>query len=231
MENAGWVVVQHLLHPLDLYWGREVKATKMVRRADDLVVLCRWKPPETYMPELRQFLAWLRVTVNEDKTRVVEAKDSFDFLGVHFRKQPSRRDASRWFCYCWPSQRSMQRIRDKVKAVIGRDDRPTLQEKLDRLNPILRGWLACFGWLNSAQHFRKVDQYVSGNFGVGCSRSTSKDGGPVALASKTHANIFLFFVDAKRFKIIKPKTIQTAVLNRSHGKPSSNQCQSRQRSR
>jgi retron-type reverse transcriptase len=29
------------LHPLDLYWEREVKATKMVRYADDLVVLCR----------------------------------------------------------------------------------------------------------------------------------------------------------------------------------------------
>ena len=74
------------LHPLDLYWEREVKATKMVRYADDLVVLCRWKPPETYMPKLRQFLARLRVTVNEDKTRMVAAREGFDFLGVHFRK-------------------------------------------------------------------------------------------------------------------------------------------------
>lgn len=112
------------LHPLDLYWEREVKATKMVRYADDLVVLCRWKPPEFYMPKLKQFLLRLRVTVNEDKTRVVAARDGFDFLGVHFRKQPSRRDAGKWFCYYWPSRRSMQRIRDKVKAVIGRDSRP-----------------------------------------------------------------------------------------------------------
>ena len=40
--------------------------------ATHLVVLCRWKPPETYMPKLRQFLARLRVTVNEDKTRIVD---------------------------------------------------------------------------------------------------------------------------------------------------------------
>ena len=149
------------LHPLDLYWEREMKATKMVRYADDLVVLCRGEPPEIYMPKLRQFLGWLRVTVNEDKTRIVNAQDGFDFLGVHFRKQPSRRDASRWFCYCWPSRRSMQRIRDKVKAAIGRDHRPWLQEKLERLNPILRGWSTYFAWINSAQHFRKVDQYVT----------------------------------------------------------------------
>jgi len=103
------------LHPLDLYWEREVKATKMVRYADDLVVLCRWKPPETYMPKLRQFLARLRVTVNEDKTRIVRAQDGFDFLGVHFRKQPTRRDPRRSFCYCWPSRRSMQRIGTKSR--------------------------------------------------------------------------------------------------------------------
>jgi len=109
------------LHPLDLYWEREVKATKMIRYADDLVVLCRWKPPETYMPKLRQFLARLRVTVNEDKTRCVAAREGFEFLGVHFRKQPTRRDPQRSFCYCWPSRRSMQRIRDKVKAILHRN--------------------------------------------------------------------------------------------------------------
>ena len=69
----------------------------MVRYADDLVVLCRWRPPEHDLPRLRQFLARLRVTVNEDKSRVVEARQVFDFLGVHFRKQPTRRDARRSF--------------------------------------------------------------------------------------------------------------------------------------
>ena len=112
------------------------------------------------MPKLRQFLARLRVTVNEDKTRIVAAREGFDFLGVHFRKQPTRRDPQRSFCYCWPSRRSMQRIRDKVKAILDRNMLPSLKEKLDQLNPVLRGWSAYFNWLNSAQHFRKVDQYV-----------------------------------------------------------------------
>jgi RNA-directed DNA polymerase len=55
----------------------------MVRYADDLVVLCRWRPAESYMPKLRAMLARLRVTVNEDKTRIVSASAGFDFLGVH----------------------------------------------------------------------------------------------------------------------------------------------------
>ena len=45
----------------------------------------------------------------------------------------------------------MQRIPDKVKAAIGRDDRLALEKKLDRLNPILQRWSVYFGWLNSAQ--------------------------------------------------------------------------------
>jgi hypothetical protein len=32
------------VHPLDLCWEREVRGTKMVRYAGDLVVLCRWRP-------------------------------------------------------------------------------------------------------------------------------------------------------------------------------------------
>jgi hypothetical protein len=61
------------LHPLDLYWEQEVRDTKMVRYADDLVVLCRWRPAEAYMPKLQAMLSRLRVTVNEDKTRIVPA--------------------------------------------------------------------------------------------------------------------------------------------------------------
>lgn len=148
------------LHPLDLHWEQDVKDTKMVRYADDMVVLCRWRPAESYRPRLYQFLERLRLVVNEEKTRIVAAQDGFDFLGVHFRKQPTRRDPTRSFCYTWPSRRSMQRVRDKVRAAIAHDDRPSLAEKIERLNSVLRGWGAYFRWMNVAKHFRKVDRYV-----------------------------------------------------------------------
>ena len=148
------------LHPLDVHWEREVKDTKMVRYADDLVVLCRWKDAEVYMPKLTRFLGRLRLVVNETKTRVVTAREGFDFLGAHFRKQATRRDPTRSFCYTWPSRRSMQRIRDKVREAIAYDARPSLAEKIERLNPVLRGWGAYFRCLNASLHFRKVDYYV-----------------------------------------------------------------------
>ena len=149
------------LHPLDLYWEREMKATTLVRFADDVVVLCRKGGAERAMPELRRFLGRLRLTVNEEKTRITTAQEGFDFLGLHFRKQPTRRDPRRSNCYVWPSRRSMQRIRDKVKLLVRRSDSGrSLGEQIDRLNPVLQGWRNYFSRTNAARHFQAVDFYT-----------------------------------------------------------------------
>jgi RNA-directed DNA polymerase len=92
------------------------------------------------------------------RPRIVPASAGFDFLGVHFRKQQTPR--GRQFCYCWASRRSMQRIRDKVRILIGRETRVQLSEKTARLNPVLRGWGAYFSWLDATRHFRLIDKYV-----------------------------------------------------------------------
>lgn len=151
------------LHPVDLYWEREMKATRMVRYADDLVVLCPKGQADKCMVVLRQFLETkLRLTINEEKTRLTTAQDGFDFLGVHFRKAPVRHDPRRSQCYAWPSCRSMKRIRSKVRAALGRDKRPSLPDKIRQLNPILRGWGNYFRSLNSSEPFRKLDFYTWG---------------------------------------------------------------------
>jgi RNA-directed DNA polymerase len=55
----------------------------------------------------------------------------------------------------------MQRIREKVRATIGIDPRPSLADKVAYLTPVLRGWGNYFRHLNSSQHFAKVDRYVN----------------------------------------------------------------------
>jgi len=150
------------LHPLDLWWEREMGGSRMVRYADDLVVLCERRRAEGAMLKLRRLLERLKLTVNEDKTRIATAQEGFDFLGVHFRRKPSRRDPRRSQCYAWPSRRSMERMRTRVRAATRRNDGcPSLAEKIKRLNPLLRGWGNYFRRLNSAQYFQKVDQQVT----------------------------------------------------------------------
>lgn len=67
----------------------------------------------------RQAIEEIRKWVNFGYGEVIDLdlksyfEEGFDFLGVHFRKQPTRRDRRRSACYAWPSQRSMKRIRTR----------------------------------------------------------------------------------------------------------------------
>jgi len=148
------------LHPLDKYWVREHPETKLVRYCDDFVVLIRRGRPDGYLQDLQRFLDMMRLKLSEEKTRVVQAQRGFDFLGVRLVLKPTRRDRSRQFCYGFPSPKSMNRIRQKIREEVGRDYYRSLRETIEYLNPILRGWANYFSWLNSGEHFHKIGRYV-----------------------------------------------------------------------
>jgi RNA-directed DNA polymerase len=74
------------LHPLDLLM--EQSGYRMVRYADDFVILCRTK--DEAMDALRQAAAWVTengLTLHPDKTRIGDSRQpgqGFDFLGYRF---------------------------------------------------------------------------------------------------------------------------------------------------
>jgi hypothetical protein len=54
------------------------------RYADDLIVIAADRDRlEQVLPSIRHFLAERGLDLNEDKTRIVDAYDGFDFLGFH----------------------------------------------------------------------------------------------------------------------------------------------------
>src|SRR6202035_602802 len=56
--------------------------TRLVIYADDLVILCRRGNAETALHHLREIMGKLKLTVNEDKTRICTVPEGeFDFLG------------------------------------------------------------------------------------------------------------------------------------------------------
>jgi group II intron reverse transcriptase/maturase len=78
------------LDALDEVWEREhAHLGRLVRYADDLVVLCRRRrQAEEALVRLREILGTLGLELNADKTRLVElglGKDGFTFLGCYFR--------------------------------------------------------------------------------------------------------------------------------------------------
>jgi len=143
---------------------------RLVRYADDGVVLCRSRPQaEAALRLVEETLGGLGLRLHPGKTRIVdldEGREGLDFLGWHFRARVSgrllERGIRRCYLHRWPSQRAMKAIRAKVRDRTGRNRTGVrdIRVIIAELNPILRGWGGYFRTGNSAQKFRSIDRYV-----------------------------------------------------------------------
>jgi RNA-directed DNA polymerase len=123
------------LHPLDLLM--EHSGLRMVRYADDFVILCRHE--DEALAALRHVAAWVSangLTLHPDKTRVGDSRQpgqGFEFLGYRF--EAGRRLVRK---------KSLQALKDKVRAKTGRSRGDSLARIISDLNPLLRGWFGYF---------------------------------------------------------------------------------------
>jgi RNA-directed DNA polymerase len=147
---------------------------RLVRYADDFVVICRSEADARAAHELaRTVLADLGLELHPDKTKVVdlrEGREGFDFLGCHFHARVSgrmlERGVRRYYLQRWPSQRAMKRVRQRIKALTGRGRAGTdIRDVIAELNPILRGWGNYFRTGNAAGKFIQIDRYVERRLG------------------------------------------------------------------
>jgi group II intron reverse transcriptase/maturase len=159
------------LHVLDTLWTRNsAPLGTLVRYADDLVVMCRTRSAcEQAEERIRVILERLGLELHPDKTRRVElydGKEGFDFLGCHLHKRLSgaiwERERRRvYYLHRNPSQRSMQRIRQRVKELTRRSRcHADIRDVIAELNPVLRGWGNYFRTGNAARRFNQLDTYV-----------------------------------------------------------------------
>ncbi len=159
------------LHVLDTMWKRDGEQYgTLVRYADDFVVMCRTKADiERAESRVHQALTRLGLELQPEKTRRVElydGKQGFDFLGCHLRKRMSgriwEREGNRvFFLQRWPSQRSMKRIRQRVKELTpnGRCH-ADIRDVIAEINLVVNGWANYFRTGNATTKFGHVDNYV-----------------------------------------------------------------------
>jgi RNA-directed DNA polymerase len=123
------------LHPLDLLL--EESGYRMVRYADDFVVLCR--TADEVLDAFRLIEAWVSangLVLHPDKTRIGDCREpgqGFEFLGYRF--EAGRR---------YVRKKSRDAFRDKVRAKTGRNRGVSLGRIIADLNPMLRGWFGYF---------------------------------------------------------------------------------------
>jgi len=88
--------------------------TRLVTYADDLVILCRRGNAEAALHHLRDIMGKLKLTVNEDKTRICKVPEGeFDFLGYTFGRMYSPRTGQARLGQR-PSKKSIKRAVEQV---------------------------------------------------------------------------------------------------------------------
>lgn len=123
------------LHPLDLLM--EERGRRMVRYADDFVILCRTAEEAT--AALAEVAAWVTangLTLHPEKTRVGDSREpgqGFDFLGYRF--EAGRRLVRK---------KALKALKGKVRARTLRSRGDSLGRIVADLNPVLRGWFGYF---------------------------------------------------------------------------------------
>jgi group II intron reverse transcriptase/maturase len=153
------------LHILDRIWERnnlqQRLGARIVRYADDIVILCRRNKSDKAMAVLRQILERLKLTLNESKTKVVNAyKGKFDFLGFTIWMGESRRTGN-LYSHVQPSKKSLQTIKDRITELTQRARTVMpLEWLVNELNATVRGWVGYFHYRNCAKSLTNVRRHV-----------------------------------------------------------------------
>lgn len=138
------------LHPLDA--RLMAQGYRMVRYADDFVILCRTR--EEAEAALETVRAWVEANglrLHPDKTHVGDCRQAgqgFDFLGYRFEQ--GRR---------WVRKKSLVRLKDRIRSKTGRSRGASLARIVLDLNPVLKGWYGYFKHAHSTT-FGEIDGFV-----------------------------------------------------------------------
>ncbi|WP_434732368.1 group II intron reverse transcriptase/maturase [Wolbachia endosymbiont of Zygogramma bicolorata] len=135
------------------------------RWADDLVILISEHPKREWLERavyrrLEEELAKLEVSVNEEKTKVINLKkgETFSFLGFDFQENITRQ--GKWNVRKTPQMKARTNLLRKLKEIFRRYKSQPIKRVIHDINPILRGWVNYFRIGNSGRKFNYVKHWV-----------------------------------------------------------------------
>lgn len=132
-------------------WGMKEQGFAVVRYADDAVILCKSKEQakEAYQAAKKILEKNLRLRMHPEKTKVVDFKEGFRFLGFDFRGK-----------YVSLPEAKMKKYKDKIRNATRRQQGNNLEGMLKKLNEIIRGFGNYFGIGDVKKKFERLDKWT-----------------------------------------------------------------------
>lgn len=140
------------LNELDHLIGE--KGHKIIRYADDFVILCRSKAEaESALESVREWTQTNALTLHPTKTKVGTLTEGFEFLGYRFKR--CRSGKIRRFV----KDKSAKKMRSNLAPLLKRTNGHSMEEIITKINPKLRGW---YGYYKHAfpSDLEKMDGWV-----------------------------------------------------------------------
>jgi RNA-directed DNA polymerase len=137
---------------------------KLVRYADDFVVLARYQGSRLIEWLEKTLEGWLGLVINRDKTRVIDLSKEgacLDFLGYRFWYARSTYARDRRYLRLEPSEKTLIRERETLRQMTGPGMcfKP-IRELIGEINRHLRGWRRYFKLGHPSEAFRKINWFV-----------------------------------------------------------------------
>ncbi len=166
-------VISPLLANLYLHWFDKVfhrasgpahwAKAKLVRYADDFVVLAQQQTPRLVGWVETKLESWMGLEINREKTRIIKLRQKgarLDFLGFTFRY-----DRSQWGRYRYlnvvPSKKALARERAKLREMTSAQQNGVpIPQLIGELNRNLRGWGNYFRYGYPRHAFHQINSYV-----------------------------------------------------------------------
>ncbi|MBU1204626.1 MAG: group II intron reverse transcriptase/maturase [Nanoarchaeota archaeon] len=170
------------LHEFDKFWYTQKRVRgKLIRYADDFVILFASRnDAELGLRLVNAKMTELGLTLNTEKTKIVDMRDGkegFDFLGFQHRQSISKKYKKR-YTLKFPKKESVKKLKQAIKDKTSM--RTTLvlplEEIIEGINPLLRGWMNYFKFGNSTKVFHSIDSYVHERLALWLAKKHRKSG-------------------------------------------------------
>ena len=101
------------------------------------------------LPKIDDFLSIRGLKLSKGKTTLCKVTDGFDFLGWRICKQNGEIN-------CFPTLKALDSLKEKTKDIILDESIFSEKEKIGKICPVIRGWLAFYS-LESYSFFSDVE--------------------------------------------------------------------------